>query len=73
MAKDALASEDLAKKFAREKETPYTRWIKAEGLDIIPAHYIPNLRHVELKPWPRRGGRSLPSLMIFRRTCVRSG
>ena len=31
MAKEALASEDLAKKFATEKETPYTRWVKAEG------------------------------------------
>ena len=38
MAKDALVSEELAKKFATEKETPYTRWVEAEGLDIIPAH-----------------------------------
>ena len=30
MAKEALASEDLAKKFATEKETPYTRWVKAK-------------------------------------------
>src|SRR3954453_22691241 len=56
MAKDALVSEDLAKKFAREKETPYTRWIKDEGLEIIPAIYVRNLRTVELKPWARRGG-----------------
>ena len=50
MAKEALASEDLAKKFATEKETPYTRWVKAEGLDIIPALYVRNLRTVEVKP-----------------------
>jgi hypothetical protein len=35
MAKDAVVSDELAKKFATEKETPYTRWVKGEGLDII--------------------------------------
>lgn len=59
MAKDALVSEELAKKFATEKETPYTRWVRDEGLDIIGAHYIRNLNTVELKPWPRRGGRGV--------------
>src|SRR4051812_32056856 len=59
MAKEALASEDLAKKFATEKETPYTRWIRDEGLDIIPAIYVRNLRKVELKPWARRGGNAV--------------
>src|SRR6201982_1961949 len=59
MAKNALVSEDLAKKFASEKETPYTRWIKSEGLDIIPALYVRNLRTVELKPWARRGGNAV--------------
>ena len=34
MAKDALVSEDLARKFATEKETPYTRWVRAEGLEF---------------------------------------
>ena len=56
MAKDAIVSDELAKKFATEKETPYTRWVKAEGLDIIPSLYVRNLRTVELKPWARRGG-----------------
>src|SRR3981081_3423984 len=56
MAKNALASEDLAQKFASEKETPYTRWIKDEGLDIIPALCVRHLRTVDLKPWARRGG-----------------
>ena len=59
MAKNALVSEDLAKKFATEKETPYTRWIKDEGLDIIPALYVRNLRTVDLKPWARRGGNAV--------------
>lgn len=54
MAKDAVVSDDLAKKFATEKETPYTRWVKGEGLDIIGAHYVANLHTVELKPWARR-------------------
>jgi oxalate decarboxylase/phosphoglucose isomerase-like protein (cupin superfamily) len=59
MAGDAIVSEELAKKFATEKETPYTRWVAREGLDIISAFYIPSLHTVELKPWPRRGGRGV--------------
>jgi len=59
MAKDAVVSEDLAKKFATEKDSPYTRWVRKQGLDIISAHYIPNLHTVELKPWARRGGRGV--------------
>jgi oxalate decarboxylase/phosphoglucose isomerase-like protein (cupin superfamily) len=59
MAQTAIVSEELAKKFATEKETPYTRWVKSEGLDIISALYVRNLRTVELKPWPRRGGRGV--------------
>src|SRR6516165_500631 len=56
MAKTAIVSEELAKKFATEKDTPYTRRVRAEGLDIISAHYVPSLHTVELKPWARRGG-----------------
>ena len=59
MAKDTLVSEELAKKFATEKDTPYTRWVRAEGLDIISSFYVPNLHTVELKPWARRGGRGV--------------
>ena len=59
MSKNALVSEDLAQKFATEKETPYTRWVKAEGLDIISAHYVPSLNTVDLKPWARRGGKGV--------------
>ena len=29
MAKDAVVSDEFAKKFAAEKETPYTRWVKS--------------------------------------------
>jgi len=56
---DVKVSEDLAKKFATEKDadTPYRRWVRAEGLAVIGARYVPNLRTAELKPWPRRGGR----------------
>ena len=56
MAKNAIVSEEMAKKFASEKDTPYTRFIRGEGLDIIAAHYVPSLHTVELKAWPRRGG-----------------
>jgi oxalate decarboxylase/phosphoglucose isomerase-like protein (cupin superfamily) len=58
-SKNALVSEAIAKKFETEKETPYTRWIAAEGLDILDAMYVPNLHTVELKPWARRGGRGV--------------
>ena len=56
MNKDALVSDEIVKKFAKEVETPYTRWVKAEGLDIIDGIYVPNLNAVELKPWARRNG-----------------
>src|SRR3954462_9363257 len=59
MAKDAIVSDDFAKKFAAEKETPYTRWVKSEGLDLISSTYVQNLNTVELKPWARRGGRGV--------------
>lgn len=59
MAKNALVSDEFANKFATEKETPYTRWVKSEGLDIIPSFYVPNLNTVDLKPWARRGGRGM--------------
>ena len=59
MASDALVSENMAKKFAKEKDSPYVRWVAAEGLDIIAAHYVPDLNTVELKPWERRGGRGV--------------
>ena len=59
MAKNAIVSDDLAQKFATEKDTPYLRWVRDEGLDLISAHYIRNLRTVELKPWARRGGKGV--------------
>jgi mannose-6-phosphate isomerase-like protein (cupin superfamily) len=58
MSKDALVSEDMAKKFAIVPP-PYIRWVANEGLDIISAHYIKNLNTVDLKPWARRGGRGV--------------
>ena len=56
MADRTLMSDEFARKFASEKDTPYERWVRGQGLDIISAQYIPNLKHVELKPWARRGG-----------------
>src|SRR6202051_2831375 len=56
---NAIVSDELAKKFATEKESPYTIWVRGEGLDIISAHYIANLHTVDLKPWARRGGRGV--------------
>ena len=59
MAENTVVSEDLAGKFKAEKETPYTRWVRAEGLDILPSFYVRNLKTVALKPWPRRGGNAV--------------
>ena len=49
----------MAKKFETERDTPYTRWVKDEGLDIIGAHYVADLRTVDLKNWARRGGKGV--------------
>lgn len=57
--KNALVSDSVAKKFETEKATPYTTWIKEEGLDIISSLYVENLHTVELKPWARRGGKGV--------------
>src|SRR3982074_753764 len=57
--KTATVSEDFAKKFATEKETPSTSWVREEGLEIISSFYVQNLHSVELKPWPRRGGKGI--------------
>src|SRR4029453_11722721 len=59
VAKDAIVSNELAQKFATEKDTPYLRFVGGEGLDIISAHFVPSLRTVELKPWARRGGNAV--------------
>jgi oxalate decarboxylase/phosphoglucose isomerase-like protein (cupin superfamily) len=56
---DTVVSDDLAQKFKSEKDTPYLRWVRGEGLDIISAHYVRNLRSVALKPWARRGGNAV--------------
>ena len=51
-----VVSDEMAKKFETEKDTPYERWVRSEGLEIIPAHYVRNLRTVALRPWASRGG-----------------
>ncbi|HEU4357477.1 MAG TPA: hypothetical protein VFR54_03400, partial [Xanthobacteraceae bacterium] len=56
MANDAIVPQDLADKFKTEKDSPYLRFVRAEGLDVISAQYVPNLRTVELKPWARKSG-----------------
>ena len=52
-------SDQLAAKFKTEKETPYTRLLAAEGLDLINGNYVPSLHEVDLKPWARRGGNAV--------------
>src|SRR5258705_1720275 len=55
---DVKVSEELAKKFAteRDRDTPYQRWVRAEGLEIVSGHYVANLHALELNPWPHCGG-----------------
>ena len=45
MAKDATVSQDLADKFKTEKDSPYLRFVRGEGLDIISAQYVPQFAH----------------------------
>ena len=59
MSKRAIVSNDTASKFAKEKATPYTRWVRDEGLDIVDGIYVADLNAVELKPWARRNGRAV--------------
>ena len=59
MAGSAVGSDDLASLFAAEQDTPYARWVRAEGLAILSSCHVPDLRTVELTPWPRRGGRGV--------------
>src|SRR5262245_66613777 len=40
MAKDAIVSQELADKFKTEKDSPYLRFVRSEGLDIISAQYV---------------------------------
>jgi oxalate decarboxylase/phosphoglucose isomerase-like protein (cupin superfamily) len=55
----AIVNDQLASKFATEKDSPYTRWVAGEGLDIVSGFYIKDLRALELKPWARRGGQGV--------------
>jgi oxalate decarboxylase/phosphoglucose isomerase-like protein (cupin superfamily) len=55
----AIVSDQLASKFTTEKDSPYTRWVADEGLDIVNGFYIEDLRALDLKPWARRGGRGV--------------
>src|SRR4051794_21406995 len=56
MSKGPIVSNELAQKFATEKDTPYERWVRSQGLDIQPAMYVRQLRTIKLKPWAERGG-----------------
>jgi oxalate decarboxylase/phosphoglucose isomerase-like protein (cupin superfamily) len=56
---EPVVDESLAVKFATEKDTPYTRWVADEGLDIISGHFVADLRTLDLKPWASRGGRGV--------------
>src|SRR5690606_24336704 len=54
-----IVSESMAAKFQTEKETPYTRFIASEGLEIRNGNYVRSLHEIELKPWARRGGNAV--------------
>jgi len=39
------------------KKTPYHGWVQGEGLPLVEAHGLEDVREVELKPWRRTGGK----------------
>jgi oxalate decarboxylase/phosphoglucose isomerase-like protein (cupin superfamily) len=55
----AIVDDQLASKFATEKDSPYTRWVTSEGLEIVNGFHIKDLRALELKLWARRGGKGV--------------
>ncbi len=55
----AIVSDQLAAKFRTEKETPYTRFIASEGLEIKSGNYVESLHEIALKPWARRDGKAV--------------
>src|SRR5262249_5579345 len=59
LPKEPRAPTGLRANWAPRRETALTGWVRQEGLDIISAHYVPNLRTVALKPWARRGGKGV--------------
>ncbi|MFN3889597.1 MAG: hypothetical protein ACK4MV_04300 [Beijerinckiaceae bacterium] len=56
MKNDGLVSEEFAKNFVTEKDTPYLRWVRDQGLDILDGLYVRSLKTVPLKPWSGRSG-----------------
>jgi hypothetical protein len=36
--------------------TYYHQWIKDEGVPVIKAHCLSDIRELKLAPWPRTGG-----------------
>ncbi len=55
---NVAVAKEMADKFRAEKDTPYLRFVRSEGLDVISAQYVPDLCTVDVKPWQRRGGNS---------------
>lgn len=37
----------------------YEEWVAHEGLPVIKDYYLPDIRTVEIFPWPRKGGKGL--------------
>lgn len=46
----------MAKPHKSVPESTYRRWLRSEGIDVIPGHHVPDLRAVPLKAWARTGG-----------------
>lgn len=54
-------SDDASKSWHAEPysaQTPYEQWMANEGIPIHRGYSIPNVRALELKPWPRLGARA---------------
>ena len=61
MAKgDASVSNELAQKFETEKDSPYTRWVAEQGLDIMRNATVPVRDRVTKFSYKGSGGKIAP-------------
>lgn len=53
-----MAAEQYPKKLLEAFEkTAYFKWMRGEGLPIVQAHGVEDVRKLDLAPWPRTGGK----------------
>lgn len=53
----ALGQSGLPRFEPFSQQTPYEQWMVKEGLPVYTGYHIPDVRALDLKPWPRMGAR----------------